>query len=106
MYFVVDKKPISYPGEGEYEGNVDSNGKRQGWGKMTYTNRTSDDSVATYVGEWSNDKWHGRGIRTKVNGRRYEGEFKDGTMNGRGVNTWPNGERYEVPHTYIHIVSY
>ena len=68
--FIVDKKPIAYP-DGEYEGNVDSNGKRHGWGKMTY--KTSD--VATYVGEWSNDQWHGRGIRTKVDGRKFEGNL-------------------------------
>ncbi|CAF1344857.1 unnamed protein product [Didymodactylos carnosus] len=48
-----------------------------------------------YEGELKDDKLHGRGVSTLLDGRRYEGEFKDGKLQGLGVYTKPDGKRYE-----------
>jgi hypothetical protein len=31
-----------------------------------------------YVGQWENDKYHGRGILTLPDGSVYEGQFEEG----------------------------
>lgn len=71
-----------------YEGERDSLGRRDIYGKYTYTN---DD---VYVGEWKKDKRHGKGIMTYASGAIYEGEFKDGKISGSGRLTHANGEEY------------
>jgi hypothetical protein len=47
-----------------------------------------------YVGEWQDDKRHGRGSDTFASGHRYTGEFQDGQRHGQGTYTFPNGESY------------
>jgi hypothetical protein len=37
-----------------------------------------------YVGEYLNDKKHGRGVFTWKDGRKYDGEWKEGKQNGKG----------------------
>ena len=47
-----------------------------------------------YLGEWRDDKRHGRGSDTFASGHRYSGEFQDGQRHGQGTYTFPNGESY------------
>ena len=44
-----------------------------------------------YVGEYKDDKRHGKGTSTWANGDRYVGEFKDDKRHGKGTYTWANG---------------
>jgi hypothetical protein len=48
---------------------------------LTYT--FADGS--TYVGEFKDDKYNGRGTLSFANGNKYVGEFKDGDYNGLGT---------------------
>jgi len=47
-----------------------------------------------YVGEYKDDKRHGKGTSTYPNGDKYEGEHKDDKRHGKGTSTWANGDRY------------
>jgi hypothetical protein len=58
------------------------------WG--TYTAPSGD----RYVGEFKNDKYHGRGTFTFADGDKYVGGFKDGNYNGQGTYTYASGEKY------------
>eukprot|EP01113_Clastostelium_recurvatum_P000076 TRINITY_DN1003_c0_g1_i1.p1 TRINITY_DN1003_c0_g1~~TRINITY_DN1003_c0_g1_i1.p1 ORF type:complete len:441 (-),score=155.83 TRINITY_DN1003_c0_g1_i1:425-1747(-) len=53
------------------------------------------DNGEHYHGEWSSDKFHGIGVCTWPDGRKYQGEFRDGKRGGYGIFTWTNGCRYE-----------
>ena len=64
---------------GSWTGELDSNGKRTGKGKMTY------DAGATYEGDFVNDKYEGYGTYTWDDKDVYEGEWKDGERHGKGV---------------------
>jgi len=44
-----------------------------------------------YVGEWSDGKRHGWGIRTTNYGYKYVGEFKDGNWHGQGTWSYIDG---------------
>ena len=58
------------------------------WG--TYTYRSGN----KYVGEFMDDKMHGRGTYTRTNGEKYMGDFKDNVNHGQGTYTNINGEKY------------
>jgi hypothetical protein len=60
---------ISYPSIGFYEGSV-VDGSANGFGNFS----SREDS---YIGEMRNNKFHGQGILTKKNGRKYEGIWED-----------------------------
>ena len=47
-----------------------------------------------YVGEWRDDKRHGKGSDTFSSGHRYSGDFVDGKRHGQGAFTFPDGEMY------------
>lgn len=47
-----------------------------------------------YLGEWRDDKRHGKGSDTYASGDRYTGDFFDGQRHGQGTYTFPNGESY------------
>ena len=47
-----------------------------------------------YVGEWKDDKKHGKGTYTFASGDKYVGEWKDDTMHGKGTYTWADGAIY------------
>jgi hypothetical protein len=64
---------------GSWEGELDSNGKRTGKGKMTY------ECGASYEGDFVNDKYEGHGTYTWDDGDNYTGEWKDGKRNGKGA---------------------
>lgn len=38
-----------------------------------------------YVGEWKNDKKHGKGVMEYKNGNKYEGSFFEGSITGKGT---------------------
>ena len=44
-----------------------------------------------YVGEFSNNEFHGQGTYTFVGGNKYVGEFREGKPNGRGTHTFTDG---------------
>ena len=48
-----------------------NNGDKNGQGTYTYANGNK------YIGEWKDDKFHGKGIYTTKN-NQYKGKFKDG----------------------------
>ncbi|MFZ9407518.1 MAG: caspase family protein [Burkholderiaceae bacterium] len=48
-----------------------------------------------YIGEFSNNKYHGRGLYISANGRfTYEGNFSNGGFNGKGVESFSDGITY------------
>jgi hypothetical protein len=47
-----------------------------------------------YVGEWKDDRVHGKGTSTWPNGHKYVGEWKDGEMHGQGIYTEADGTQY------------
>ena len=48
----------------------------------------------TYLGEWRDDKRHGRGIYTWADGDKYAGEFQNGNKHGWGTYTFADGTTY------------
>jgi hypothetical protein len=48
----------------------------------------------TYVGEWRNLRFHGKGRYRYSNSDLYDGEWKDGRRHGRGTYTFSTGEKY------------
>mmetsp|Transcript_7620 Transcript_7620/g.8607 ORF Transcript_7620/g.8607 Transcript_7620/m.8607 type:complete len:221 (-) Transcript_7620:27-689(-) len=48
-----------------------------------------------YVGDWFNNRPHGRGEFTTAQGAVYAGDFFESKQHGFGVETWPDGTRYE-----------
>ncbi len=73
--------------DGVYIGDL-TDGQRNGFGTMTYSNGT------VYKGEWKNDLKDGTGKFTGTDGMTYEGEFAEGKMTGSGKMTthYENGE--------------
>ncbi len=71
-----------------YDGDL-IDGKKNGKGKMIYTNGS------IYDGEWKDDQKNGKGKMTYSNGAYYEGEWKDDKKNGQGQNTYKDGSSYE-----------
>mgnify|MGYP001810314713 CR=1 FL=1 len=67
----------SYP-VGAYDGAMNEQGQRHGYGVMKYTNGD------VYEGMWETDKKHGLGKQIHRNGDIYEGEFVHGRKHGKG----------------------
>ncbi|KAM8739943.1 MORN repeat-containing protein 2 isoform 1-T1 [Acanthopagrus schlegelii] len=82
-----------FPNGDRYEGECSKTPSgvlmRGGVGK-----HTSPDGV-TYIGEWHDDKMHGRGTLKHPSGALYEGEFKDNMYHGTGTYTFPDGSTYK-----------
>lgn len=53
----------------------------------TYTSTNGN----KYVGEWKDNKYHGRGTYTYANGDKYVGEFEDNKYHGQGTYTIADG---------------
>ncbi|KAH3760318.1 hypothetical protein Pelo_7859 [Pelomyxa schiedti] len=68
-----------------YHGQFD-HGKKSGTGRMLFGD--SSQGGGSYVGEWKDDAFHGRGVRLWANGDRYDGQWVDGVENGEGTKTW------------------
>ena len=75
--------------EGEYKGEYNAAGEREGRGVMRY----ADGDV--YDGEFKADEKEGRGVFRWASGDVYEGEFKAGKIEGRGVFRYADGGVYE-----------
>lgn len=48
----------------------------------------------SYVGEFKDGKFHGKGTYTLPDGRKYVGDYMDGKPNGQGTFTWRDGTKY------------
>lgn len=72
---------IKYENGDVYEGQVDKNGKRNGYGKLLVKNKYA------YEGEFEDDQEHGQGKFVYENGNTYEGSVKGGKRIGWGKLT-------------------
>ena len=62
-----------------------------------------------YVGEFKDDRYHGKGTHTFGYGEKYVGEWKNGSEHGQGtwtetgggkyVGEWKNGKKHEGTYT-------
>ncbi|CAF4578953.1 unnamed protein product [Rotaria socialis] len=60
------------------------------------------------MGQWKDDKKHGKGTNYYPNGNKYEGDWIDDKRTGQGILTWPNGNRYEQGYSQMsspHLIS-
>lgn len=48
----------------------------------------------TYIGEFLQGQFHGKGMYTYANGDKYEGEFVNGKFTGKGSFTCSNGKQF------------
>lgn len=71
-----------------YRGTVDSEGRRDGWGKLTFRTGT------TYEGNFIKGTYEGYGTMVFASGNKYSGEWKNGLRGGYGESTYANGDRY------------
>lgn len=55
-----------------------------------------NDGQYMYVGDWENDKMHGKGKYTYASGSAYDGSWELGVYHGQGTYSWQDGRRYEV----------
>lgn len=62
--------------------------KMHGRGSLTWPDRRQ------YIGEWRNGKRHGKATALWPDGRKYIGEIRDDKANGHGAFSWPNGNTY------------
>lgn len=66
-----------------YEGAMNSQHQRDGYGRMKWGDGT------TYAGHWKNDVREGFGRCTQNNGESYEGLWRKDQPHGRGTYRWP-----------------
>ena len=72
-----------------YVGAMDSDGKREGIGKLFYSNGD------VYEGEWMADERHGTGTMVyHAIGAVFEGCFQHGVRHGYGTLSYANGDSY------------
>eukprot|EP00592_Proboscia_alata_P023975 CAMPEP_0194446756 /NCGR_PEP_ID=MMETSP0176-20130528/128620_1 /TAXON_ID=216777 /ORGANISM="Proboscia alata, Strain PI-D3" /LENGTH=350 /DNA_ID=CAMNT_0039273515 /DNA_START=44 /DNA_END=1096 /DNA_ORIENTATION=+ len=74
---------------GEYNGEIDTSGKRHGRGIMKW------DNGDVYDGEWKGNKKHGKGILRRGHGVEYDGEWKGNKKHGKGILRWNDGGEYD-----------
>jgi len=48
----------------------------------------------SYEGQWHTNNMHGHGKYTFTDGRSYEGQYKNGEKSGFGRYSWPDGRKY------------
>ncbi len=46
------------------------------------------------IGDWKDDKAHGKGSYNHTDGAYYEGLWFEDKQHGDGVETWPDGAKY------------
>ncbi len=76
----------TFPNGNKYVGEWKDN-KRHGKGTFTFANGEK------YVGEWKDSKFNGQGTYTYVSGNKYVGEWKFGEKHGQGTFTFANGDK-------------
>ena len=99
--YVGEKKDGKNHGQGtltfssgkKYVGEF-KDGKQHGQGTYTYPKKEGHKVAAKYEGEWKNGKKDGQGTWKHPYGRTYVGEFKDGRWHGKGVTTARDGQRW------------
>lgn len=72
-------KPSFQNDLGTYTGDIDSAGKRHGFGMFKWKDNS------TYIGNWVNDKAYGHGRMNHKDGDYYEGMWKDDKAEGYGT---------------------
>ena len=77
-----------YLRENLYRGQLNADGKREGYGKITYFGGDS------YEGCWENDKPHGEGLYSWKIGGKYLGNFVRGALSGKGQRVYTSGNWY------------
>lgn len=82
-------RKIQYDDGSSYEGEVDTNGQKFGFG--VFINSNGD----RYEGTWNSLGLSGKGKIFYSDGRYFEGNFVDGQRGGHGVFTWPNKCKYD-----------
>ncbi|KAH3766616.1 2-isopropylmalate synthase [Pelomyxa schiedti] len=70
-----------------YHGQFD-HGKISGTGRALFGDKSQGGGGGSYVGEWRDAKFHGRGVRIWGDGTRYEGDWECGKEHGAGTKTW------------------
>lgn len=76
--------------DGKYEGDLNQQNKRHGWGLFRYNN------TDVYAGQWTNNKSHGDGMYFFANGDRYRGTLENEKKHGKGEYIFfRNGNRYD-----------
>jgi hypothetical protein len=74
-----------------YKGEIDTKTfKRKGSGVLRLA--TDDDEIDTYIGNFDDDYFEGRGIYTCADGRVYTGNFSADKMEGFGTFAFANGD--------------
>lgn len=73
----------------QYDGQISSDGKFHGHGKIVYENGES------YDGEWHAGQRHGTGTYRYSDGGVYVGNWEQDRINGRGVSQYADGNRCE-----------
>lgn len=73
----------------EYIGEVSSDGKRQGYGKLIYKN-----GLEICEGFWLRDRLNGKGKYQWASGASYEGDFVGHERHGTGTYTYSPEEKY------------
>lgn len=86
VFHAGTKKVEIYSSGDSYEGEINSEGKRHGFGVYTTARyEFGSDNVFSgdvYIGYFKNGIREGQGVYTSKDGSRYEGEFKNGKPNG------------------------
>ena len=78
---------------GVYTGDL-IHGYKDGLGRMVYPD--NDELFRKeYLGDWKNDKNHGKGKMIYLSGDIYDGFWKEGLYHGHGKYSWDNGNFYE-----------
>ncbi len=62
-------------------------------GKGIFTFAPNHKKCKEYNGEYMDDRKHGTGKLTYIDGGFYEGQFKNGRLHGEGVMTDKNGNK-------------
>lgn len=73
-----------------YLGEVNSDGKKHGYGIYTFLN-----GLMRYSGQWENNYMSGNGSMWWHDGHRYTGGWKNSKRSGYGVMIWSNGIKYK-----------
>ena len=70
-----------------YEGDVNINNEKHGFGRLTTTK-------GVFLGEWRNDQFTGWGRETRRNGKILEGKYINGYIEGKGILRNNKGNSY------------
>ncbi|CAF1194777.1 unnamed protein product [Adineta ricciae] len=73
-----------------YVGQIDSTGKKHGYGVFTFFN-----GLMKYSGRWDKNYMSGYGEMVWADKHRYIGYWRAGQRSGYGIMIWPSGNRYQ-----------